>query len=453
MTRPSSRLAVPTAVLLFATTLAAQADLAARVDAIAARHLQRPGAVGLSVGIARGGTVLLERGYGLADAEFDVPADAATMFRIGSVTKQFTAALVMRAVERGELALADPLSRFVPDFDTGEHVVTVRQLLNHTSGIKSYTDLGPEWQAKWPLELSDAELLGLVAGKPFDFAPGTDWHYNNTGYYLLGMVLAKVHGKPYAQVVVDELSRPLGLTRTRYDSNQELIKNRAQGYSFRRGVLANDEVLGMSQPGAAGGLLSTGGDLVRWSMALGGGKVVQPESLALMCTPTVLPDGKDTGYGFGLMIGEFAGRRCIRHGGGIHGFNSMLLWLPDDDLHVAVVSNGERVPSNRVADDIVYEVLGVERPTAKDLPVPAELLQSICGDWRLEPMGLDARVFERDGKPMLQAQGQGAFRLLWQGEDEFRAEFDAEVRVVFAADRQSFALHQGGGVFRGVRRQ
>ena len=195
--------------------------------------------------------MLLAKGYGLAEAEFEVPADAQTMFRIGSITKQFTAALILRAVERGQLSLEDGLERFVPTFPLQGKKVTIRQLLQHTSGIPSYTDLGEEWVKKQPLELSHDELLALVAGKPFDFEPGSDWHYNNTGYYLLGMVLEKVHGKSFAQVVIDELSVPLGLSRTRYDSSAELIKNRAQGYDFVDGVRHNDAPLGMSQPGAA----------------------------------------------------------------------------------------------------------------------------------------------------------------------------------------------------------
>jgi hypothetical protein len=130
----------------------------------------------------------------------------------------------------------------------------------------------------------------------------------------------------------------------------------------------------------------------------------------------------------------------------------MLMWLPDDDLHVAVISNG-RASSNRVAEDIAYAVLGIERPAAKDLPLPKERLQGICGDYRIEALGMDLRLFEQDGKPMLQGEGQNAFRLLWQGENEFRAEFDAAVRVVVAADGRSFDLHQGGGVFAAKRKE
>ncbi|HEX6811214.1 MAG TPA: serine hydrolase domain-containing protein [Planctomycetota bacterium] len=421
-------------------------DLAGKVDAVVKRHLQKPTCVGLSVGVAHGGAVVA-KGYGIADAEFDVKADAETCFRIGSITKQFTAALVMKLVEQGKLALDDPLGKHVPDFPTGGKLVTVRQLLDHTSGIVSYTGLGPEWEKKQPLELTHDELLGLVAGKPFDFEPGTDWRYNNTGYYLLGVLLEKVTGRSYPQLIRDEIASPLGLGRTRYDSNRELIKNRAQGYEHVDGVLSNDAPLGMSQPGAAGALLSTGGDLVRWSQALVEGKVVTPESYARMVQTTVLPNGRDTHYGFGLGRDELGGKVRIHHGGGINGFNSFLFWLPDAGFHVAVVSNSERLNARRVAEDIAYEVLGLQRPVAADKPTTAELRALIAGDYTIADLELPMRVFEKDGKPMAQAEGQEAFAILWQGEREFRAGFDPSVRLIWSQDGKSFELHQSGGVF------
>jgi D-alanyl-D-alanine carboxypeptidase len=445
---PAFQTATPTAP---ATARAVDKTLEARVDAIAAEFLKKPGAVGLSIGVARKGEVLLEKGYGLADAEFDVPADGETMFRIGSVTKQFTSAAILLQIEQGHMKLDDTLEKLVPEFPTPGHTVTLRQLLNHTSGIPSYTDIGDAWEAKWPLELKHEELLALVKDKPFDFEPGSDWRYNNTGYYLLGMALEKASGKSYAVHVKKTLFEPLGLKRTRYDSNSELIKNRAQGYTLVLGRLVNDQPLGVAQPGAAGGLISTGGDLVRWQMALTSGRVVKPESYALMTTPTVLPNGKDTGYGFGLMIDTFEGKKRIQHGGGIFGFNSMLLWLPGDDVHVAVISNGEPLSSGKVANDVTYAALGIEKPKVKDEPTTPALRQKFAGNYRIEDLKLDTKVFEEGDRLRVQATGQKAFGLKWQGANSFRADFDTDVELEFAADSSSFTLHQGGGVFQAKR--
>ena len=426
--------------------------LAEKVDALAAEHLAKPGGVGLSIAVAQRGKLLLSKGYGMADAEFDVPADEETMFRIGSVTKQFTAALVMRLVEQNKLALGDSLSKYVPEFPLQGHQVTIEQLLQHTSGIKSYTEVTEAWMKAWPLELSHAELLALVQDAPFDFEPGSNWRYSNTGYYLLGMVIEKVAGKSYAEVLQAELFAPLHLARTRYDSNRDLIKNRAQGYALDGERLVNDQILGMSQPGAAGGIVSTAGDLVRWQMALTSGTVVKPESFERMRTSTVLPNGHDASYGFGLKILEWAGRQRVEHGGGIFGFNSILLWIPGDDLHVAVISNGESVSSEAIAEAIANVALGIERQVVQDEPIPADLIQRLSGDYVFAGIGMDSRIFEREGKLLLQASGQEAFRLLWQGGLEFRAEFDTEVRLVFAADGRSIVLHQGGRKADGVRK-
>jgi CubicO group peptidase (beta-lactamase class C family) len=359
----------------------------------------------------------------------------------------------MRLVERGRLSLDDGLGSLLPDFPTHGHTVTLRHLLNHTSGIKSYTSMGEAWRKLWPLELSHEELLTLVRDEPFDFAPGEKWAYNNTAYYMLGMIIEMDAGVSYAEHMHSQIFAPLRLLRTRYDSNRDLIRNRAQGYAFEGGTLTNDEPLGMSQPGGAGGLLSTGGDLVRWSMALTAGQVVSADSFALMSTPTILPDGTSTGYGFGLAVDEFEGRRRISHGGGIMGFNSMLLFLPEGNVHVGVISNGETVRSDKIAEAIARAALGIEKATVHDEPLAPELMARIAGGYRFEERPMDVRVWDDGGRAMVQASGpgQGAFRILYQGAaaaedggEVFRAEFDTDVRLVFAADGASFVLHQGG---------
>ena len=427
-------------------------ELAAKIDALAAEQLARPGGVGLSIAVGRRGKLLLEKGYGLADAELDVPADERTMFRIASVTKQFTAAMVMRLDEQRKLALDDEIGKYVPEFPVEGRKVTLEALLQHTAGVRSYTDVGEPWRKLWPIELSHAELLALTEDKPFDFEPGTDWRYSNTGYYLLGMVIEKVTGKSYAEHLQADLCQPLGLARTRYDSNRELIKNRAQGYAFEGGRLANDALLGMAQPGAAGGILSTAGDLVRWQIALTSGQYVQEESFERMRWPTTLPDGRNTQYGFGLKIDEWEGRPRVYHGGGIFGFSSTLQWLPEEDLHVAVISNSEALSSSPIVDAITRAALGIERFDAKDEPIPAERIASFCGDYAFTAIGMEARLFERDGKLMMQGRGQEAFRLMWQGGLEFRADFDPDVKLLFAADGRSVEMHQRGKKAQGVRK-
>jgi CubicO group peptidase (beta-lactamase class C family) len=436
------------------------AALRAAVDSIVERTLNKPGAVGFSVAVARGDKVIISKGYGLADVELNVPADANTIFRIGSVTKQFTAAMIMRMVEQGKISLDDDLAKYVPEFPMQGHKVTIRQLLNHTSGIPSYTDLGEEWEKVRPLELTHEQMIALVKDKPFDFEPGEKWKYNNTGYYLLGMIIEKVSGQTYAECMMAGFFKPLGLKHTRYDVTAEIVKGRAQGYSVEKGVLENDAPLGMSQPFAAGSLISTAEDLIRWQMALnaGDGQVVSSDSYKQMTTPTILPSGRNTEYGFGLGIDEWEGHKRISHGGGINGFTSSLSYLPDDRLHVAVISNCEVFNPELLVRSITRAALGIPEQEVKDLTLTADEIKPILGRFVLEKINLPIEFSEQDGKVIAQAKGQRQTALLYQGNGEFRAGFDNDVKMIFdlspdGSPAKSFTLYQGGAELKASRSQ
>lgn len=353
-------LAFIAALSLAPRAAAPQAAEVARVDAIVQKALHQPGAVGVSVAVGRGDELLCAKGYGFADLEFAVNADEETMFRIGSVTKQFTAAAIWKLAERGKLSVDDPLTKFLPDYPTHGQELTLRHLLTHTGGIPNYTDLGEVWHRNLARELPDEELVALWKDLPLDFAPGEKWNYSNSGYYLLGMVVAKVSGQDYAQFLRETFFEPLKLTRTRYDSNSELIPNRAQGYAFEDGKFANDDLIGMSQPGAAGALISTASDLVRWQQALVAGRVVKAESYEEMTLPFLLTNGRETQYGMGLMLSPQAGQPCVWHGGGINGFNSVLMYFPDARLHVAVISNSERLRADALGLQIATDLLAAK---------------------------------------------------------------------------------------------
>ena len=441
-------------------------EVVAKVDALAAKAIASSGAVGLSIAVARGDRVILEKGYGIADVEFAIPVSADSIFRIGSVTKQFSAAAIMLLVEQGKLKLDDPIQKFLPDFPEKEFAVTIRHLLTHTSGIWNYTEDGTFMARDASLELSPTELIATFKDKPLEFEPGTKFHYSNSAYYLLGPIIEKASGKTYAAFVLSELAEPLGLKHTRHESNGEIILGRAQGYSLRGGRLANDRPIGADVPGAAGSLLSTAGDLVRWEIALVNGKVVSADSFQQMATSAVLndnkSDNKSTGYGFGLGIGTFEGRPRMSHGGGIFGFNSYLLTLPpndelktaDDRITVAIIANVDSFNSKLIADDVTRIALGVKVFEPKDLVVTPTLAQRYCGEYAFQGIPLEIVLVERDGKIWAKATGQSENRLLYQGDSEFRATFDPTVKFVFpesSADEPagtpagSFVLFQGGG--------
>jgi CubicO group peptidase (beta-lactamase class C family) len=227
-------------------------------------------------------------------------------------------------------------------------------LLNQTSGIPNYT-AQPGFAKAMQIDTSEQDVLKLVAGVPFDFEPGTRWRYSNTNYFLLGMVVEKASGRTYAAFMADEFFTPLGLVHTRYGDTRELIPRRAQGYEFDPAArkIVNAAPISMDWPGGAGALVSSAGDLVRWQIALTGGRAVSGASFAQMIgSPADTGDGVNR-YGFGLLVNQAGGQRRMWHNGGINGFNSLLMWLPNEGLGVAVISNQMTMPSDMIAGRIV----------------------------------------------------------------------------------------------------
>lgn len=348
----------PCPALAQAAPPASRAELVTRLDSLARAYLADGPSVGAAVAVVRGRDTLLLRGYGLADREVRRAATVDQRFRIGSLTKQFTAAAIMRLAERGKLSLDDELSRWVPEFPLQGHRVTLRQLLNHTSGIRNYLE-SPTWRARWADDLTPLQVADLVARDTFDFAPGTRWSYSNTGYTLLGLVVERASGRPYAEFVRYELIAPLGLRHTSYCPNRPRGAEWASGYGVRNDRVVPAEYLSMTHPYAAGALCSTVGDFVTWQRALAAGRVVTPASYARMTTPDTLANGERLFYGYGLGVGPYQGRRMIMHEGGINGFNTVALHFPDDSLDVVVFSNTEQSGAGRLAQNLVRAVLGL----------------------------------------------------------------------------------------------
>ncbi len=335
--------------------------LIAKVDALAAKTLARPGAAGLSVAVARGDRIILRKGYGKADLELGVSATEESVFRIASVTKQFTAAAIMRLAERGKLALDDDFTKYI-DYPTHGKTVTIRHLLNHTSGIRNYTDIPGFFETGTARDLRPEEVLDPVRNLPLDFEPGTKWEYSNTNYHLLGMIIEKVSGTPYAKHMLDEFFTPLSLAHTRYDTASDVIPGRARGYGVINGATVNASYLSMTIPYSAGGLLSTASDLVQWQLDLIAGKVVSPDSYRQMTTPTKLSDGHTTPYGFGFFMSDVDGHPNLMHEGGIPGFNSILVYFTKEELSIAVISNSPAASAGRLAAEISREAFGVKLP-------------------------------------------------------------------------------------------
>ena len=400
------------------------------VDSVANDAVAQHRTAGVSVAVVKNGRTVLAKGYGFADLENDVPATAETVYRIGSITKQFTAAGIMRLIEQGKLSLDDTLQKFLPNFPTQGNRVTVRHLLNHTSGIKSYTSLGPKWQRLMRIDLVPDSLVALFANEPFDFKPGDAWRYDNSGYFLLGMIIEKLRGKPYGQYLADEFFTPLGLKSTVYCDQAPLIKHRAQGYTPRPGGrFINAEPLSMTQPYAAGSLCSTVTDLAAWTLALSSGKVVSPASYKLMTTPGTLNDGKPLTYGFGLGTGVLGGHRQVSHNGGINGFISELHLYPDDSVVTVVLTNTGGPAAPQLERLVARRALGIQDLPA--VPIDASALERLVGEYAIGSTRL--RLFVESGRLRAQPTGGPAFGLKHVGGGRFVRDDNDDVQFEFAA--------------------
>ena len=298
-----------------------------------------------SILVARDGKPLISRGYGMANLELDVPNKPQTVFRLGSLTKQFTAMAIMILQARGKLHTHDPICNYLSDCPIAWQSITIRNLLTHTSGIPNYTSL-PNFVQTMQLPSTHASLVDRFKHMPLEFTPGEKFKYTNSGYYLLGMIIEQVSDKSYASFLQENIFVLLGMTHIGYDSHNRLIKHRAGGYELQDNAIINASYIDMSIPFAAGALYSTTEDLLLWDQALYTEKLVSRKILTEIFTPF-----KD-GYGYGWIITKLFDRQMIGHDGGINGFSSSIVRFPSDQVTAIVLSNNQNAPSGEIASSL-----------------------------------------------------------------------------------------------------
>jgi CubicO group peptidase (beta-lactamase class C family) len=366
-------------VLLFVATSCFAQD-AARMEEVVQRYVRDSSFMG-AVLVARGSTVVFSKGYGSANLEWNIPNTPATKFRLGSITKQFTAASILLLEERGKLRLDDPIRKHVPDAPAAWDKITIFNLLTHSSGIPNFTSL-PEYAE---LKLHDtpvAKAIATVRDKPLDFVPGEKMSYSNSGYLLLGYVIERVTGGSYEQFVTDNIFTPLGMKDSGYDSNTAIVPRRAAGYTPSATGPVNAGYVHMSIPHAAGALYSTTEDLLRWEQGLFGGKVISAASLAKMTTPF------KGDYALGVSVQTTSGRKTIQHGGGIEGFNTVLVYYPDSGVTLAVLSNINGQAPNQIATKLgeLAHGSGVHLTSERtEIKLPVEALTKYVGTYEVAP--------------------------------------------------------------------
>jgi CubicO group peptidase (beta-lactamase class C family) len=395
---------------------------------------------GVAVLVARDGKILFEKGYGFANIENSVPVTPETKFRIGSITKQFTAAAILRLQEKGKLNVTNTLAQYIPDFPRGGEV-TLRHLLTHTSGIHSYTSK-PDFMENARLGTTPEALIDSIKKDPFDFSPGEKWDYCNSGYFLLGWIVEKVSGQPYAEYLKKEFFEPLGMNDTGIHTATAILKHEATGYSYENGKFQKAMNWDMSKAGGAGAIYSTVGDLFRWNEAVFNGKVLSEASLEAAFTPVItkqdtdLSGKKETGYGYGWGVGNLRGLKAIGHGGGLHGFLSDLARYPGQKFTVVVLANALVAPSGLVPSAIAAQLAPLylwREMKAREIPstvaVAPESLAAFVG--RYDYGGPVLTVTREDNRLFAQLTGQGKLEIFPKSADTFFWKVvEAEVKFV-----------------------
>lgn len=398
---------------------------------------------GAAVLVMVDGKAVLRKGYGLADVKNGVKVTPDMVFRIASVSKQFTAIAVLQLVQAGKVSLSDPINKYVPEFDTQGKSITVENLLTHTSGLFNVTALDG-FLSQITRDLKPIEVANQVAGKPLEFEPGTKFKYSNTNYILLGMLIEKVTGKTYAENFESSIAKPLGLTDTRYSRDDTITARHARGYELESsGQWVPMKPMSMTQPFAAGAIESTVDDLAKWTQALSDGKVVDAKLLERAWTP-YKPTGGSSDYGYGWFIRTEAGERWIGHNGGINGFQSSEIWIPEKKVFVAILDNGmgDDAPE-KLLRKLALEAVGRQEPKRVAITLPGETLDRYPGVYVLSPE-VKFIVSREGNKLFAEAPNKSKIELLAEAEDKF---FNKEGDIVF-----SFTVENGKATQMTLRR-
>jgi CubicO group peptidase (beta-lactamase class C family) len=292
---------------------------------------------GAVVGVYKKSEEMLLKGYGYADLEWSVPSSSTAIFPIASVTKQFTAVAVLHLAEQGKLNINDDINKYI-QFDTKEQKVTVRDLLSHTSGIKSYTEMEFMENLR-QFRFRRDTLLRIVEKEPFNFPPRSMLMYNNTGYFMLGLLIEKISGKTYAEYMREEIFPKAGMVNSSYCSADSITRNRAHGYDYSEAGLVISPVNSYHWPFSAGALCSTADDLAKWNDALHNGRVLGVEMYKEFISPTTLINGRQTRYAKGIMVGKKHGKKMYTHPGDIQGYSCENRYFPDEQMTIVILTN------------------------------------------------------------------------------------------------------------------
>ncbi len=356
-------------------------------------------APGCAVLIAKKGELLLEKGYGIANIELNVPMKSEMVFRIGSITKQFTAMAILQLVDKRQIALTDSVQKFIKDFHFKGKTITIENLLTHTSGIKGYEQIDSKVPNAIRVDFSPKAVIDSLDKLSLEFDPNTKYNYSNSNYFLLGYIIEQVSGKSYQQYLKENIIEPSGLSSTFYESQTALITNRVNGYSLSDGKYWNADFMSMALVYSAGALRSNVTDLYIWHKALYEGKIVKKETFLKAIQPYKLADGRQIDYGYGFFNKTENGINAIGHGGAIDGFRAIEMYYPAEDIFITLLCNSETENFERFFQSISNIILGVKAENdQKEIKLSGETLDSYVGTYKNEKYNVTIKIYRANGR-------------------------------------------------------
>lgn len=362
----------------------ADTNLPSQLDSLITTRLKSV-APGAAVLVAKKGEIVYNKAFGTADIELNVPMQSNMVFRLGSVTKQYTAIAILQLVEQRKIDLGDSVQKFIKDFPFKGHTITIENLLTHTSGIIDYQALDTKEANEkfiYRKDFAPKEVIDFFKNEPLAFAPGSQFGYSNSNYFLLGYIIELITGETYRDYLQKNIFTPAGLTHTYYGGYKEIIPDRVSGYAGYKSRYENADYVSMTIPYAAGALMSNTEDMFKWHQALYAGKLISMETLKKAFSPHILSNGSPSEYGYGWFMKDLLGSKTIEHAGGIDGFQSDEIYFPEEDIFVATLYNalkegGDDLSFLYLSNDIA--TLAIGKALAKDIKIDPSILQQYTG--------------------------------------------------------------------------
>jgi len=388
---------------------------------------------GITALVYRNDQLIYKKAIGMANLELNTPMQIDHVFWIASIGKQFTAVAILQLMEQGKLNLQDEITKFIPDYPTQGNIITIEHLLTHTSGIHNFSGM-KDPERKFAYDCTPTEVIDFFKNLPMRFVPGTKWEYSNSGYFLLGYIIEIITGKAYSEYLEENFFKPLEMTNSLFASNKKIIKNRVGAYSFGESGFENSRPINTTHVYSAGAIQSTVEDFYKWHQAIHSYKLVKKETLDKAFTRYKLADGKETDYGYGWRLNYVYESPSIWHGGGIEGFGTAVIYLPKENVFVAVFANCDCIHPKEIASKLA--ALAAGKPFEyKEIPMDNVILKEYTGLY--ENQKAQHRIISISENQLFSQLGRNAkFKLKAIKKDQFFFEDDAMKTIEFSRNKK-----------------